>query len=48
MYQVIFHIKMALNYLKRDKKVPEKYKAKLYNLLTEALKDAEKQKEEWK
>ena len=29
MYQVIFHIKMALNYLKREKKLPE-FKKELY------------------
>lgn len=48
MYNVIFHIQLALNYLKYDKKVPEPYKNKLYKILTEALKEAEKQKEEWK
>lgn len=39
---------MALQYLKYEKKVPEPYKEKLYKILSEALKEAEKQKEEWK
>lgn len=48
MYQVIFHLKMALQYLKYDKKVPEKHKKQLYIDIETLLKRAEALKEEWK
>ena len=48
MHDVIFHIKIALQYLKYAKKVPDKYKEKTKELLEEALKEAETQKAEWK
>ena len=47
MYQVLFHLKMALNYLKRDKKVSETKKNILYKELEELLHKAEKLKEEF-
>lgn len=47
MYQVLFHIKMAKNYLKYDKKIPELIKNRLYKLLDELLEMAEKAKQEY-
>lgn len=48
MYQVIFHIKLCLNYLKYDKKVPEKYKDILYVKIETLLKECQQILEEWK
>ena len=39
---------MALNYLKYEKKVPEKYRDELYKEIEALLKKAEALKEEWK
>ena len=48
MYNVCFHIQLALNYLKYDKKVPEKYRNELYKKLEALLKESQQILEEWK
>lgn len=48
MWNVIFHLKLCLNYLKYDKKVPEKYRNELYKKIEALLKESQKILEEWK